>query len=53
MVATGGRPLPQRLGLRISVSGTGPRVLNNDVIDVQKQGTGTAHGIEDVYEQIH
>jgi len=29
----------------IVVGGTGPRVLNNDVIQTVKQGTGTAHGI--------
>jgi hypothetical protein len=29
----------------IVVNGTGPRVLNNDVIDTEAQGAGTAFGI--------
>ena len=47
VVATGGSTIlgadPNAFG--IFVGGAGPRVLNNDVIDTVKQGTGTAWGI--------
>jgi hypothetical protein len=47
VVATGGTTFfgVNANALGILVLGTGPRVLNNDVINTVKQGTGTAWGI--------
>jgi hypothetical protein len=47
VVATGGTTNsgPNASAFGIFVSGTGPRVLDNDVIDTLKQGAGSAFGI--------
>jgi hypothetical protein len=47
VVATGGSTLfgANADATGIAVTGTGPRVLNNDVIQTVKQGTGIARGI--------